>query len=219
MHDGIVLVLISKKIMASNKNTSDIKDSEKDAKKLQQDKAVLDLPDVKDIPGQENINIPNFKEMADTTISSDDEEGSGLFGEDEKDASSEKVGSAQEIDENDLLIDEDDDAAEQDLDEEDDVEEKDDELDITDDTVDPDTDVTEEEKTALDRTEDTDSYDNEDAFNAELDDTDFDGEKLNEDIDLSGDDLDVPGAEDDDSDEELGEEDEENNNYSLGDNK
>jgi hypothetical protein len=34
--------------------------------------------------------------------------------------------------------------------------------------------------------------------------------------DLSGDDLDVPGAELDDSNEEIGEEDEENNYYSLG---
>ncbi len=33
---------------------------------------------------------------------------------------------------------------------------------------------------------------------------------------VSGDDLDVPGAEDDDPDEEIGEEDEENNYYSLG---
>ncbi|MEP7377579.1 MAG: hypothetical protein ABI675_29510 [Chitinophagaceae bacterium] len=34
--------------------------------------------------------------------------------------------------------------------------------------------------------------------------------------DLSGDDLDIPGAELDDSNEEIGEEDEENNYYSLG---
>ena len=34
--------------------------------------------------------------------------------------------------------------------------------------------------------------------------------------DLSGDDLDVPGAELDDNNEEIGEEDEENNYYSLG---
>ncbi len=33
---------------------------------------------------------------------------------------------------------------------------------------------------------------------------------------LSGDDLDVPGAEEDDDNEEIGEEDEENNYYSLG---
>ena len=34
--------------------------------------------------------------------------------------------------------------------------------------------------------------------------------------DLSGGDLDIPGAELDDSNEEIGEEDEENNYYSLG---
>jgi hypothetical protein len=33
---------------------------------------------------------------------------------------------------------------------------------------------------------------------------------------LTGDDLDIPGAEDDDKNEEIGEEDEENNYYSLG---
>lgn len=35
-------------------------------------------------------------------------------------------------------------------------------------------------------------------------------------LEVSGDDLDVPGAEDDDANEEIGEEDEENNYYSLG---
>ena len=53
-----------------------------------------------------------------------------------------------------------------------------------------------------------------------LDSTDADGEPLNEDgsnfIDLSGDDLDVPGSAADDADEVIGEEDEENNYYSLG---
>ena len=34
--------------------------------------------------------------------------------------------------------------------------------------------------------------------------------------DMTGDDLDIPGAELDDSNEEIGEEDEENNYYSLG---
>lgn len=57
--------------------------------------------------------------------------------------------------------------------------------------------------------------------NAQLDDTDEDGELLNEGssaVDNSGDDLDVPGAEEDDDNEALGEEDEENNSYSLSDN-
>jgi hypothetical protein len=53
-----------------------------------------------------------------------------------------------------------------------------------------------------------------------LDNTDNDGEPLNEKglaDDEVGDDLDVPGAEEDDAEEELGEEDEENNDYSLSD--
>ncbi len=37
-----------------------------------------------------------------------------------------------------------------------------------------------------------------------------------EELAVTGDDLDVPGAEEDDSNEEIGEEDEENNYYSLG---
>lgn len=39
---------------------------------------------------------------------------------------------------------------------------------------------------------------------------------LRENLDVTGDDLDVPGSEEDDADEEIGEEDEENNYYSLG---
>ncbi len=53
-----------------------------------------------------------------------------------------------------------------------------------------------------------------------LDNTDDDGELLNEQSsadDISGNDLDIPGAEDDDANEEIGEEDEENNGYSKAD--
>ena len=39
------------------------------------------LPDVEDIPGQENFTPAPLGEMADTTISSDDEEGDGIFEE------------------------------------------------------------------------------------------------------------------------------------------
>jgi hypothetical protein len=85
--------------------TTDLPDSERDKKELQQDKTTIDLPDVKDIPGQENIHVPDLREMADTTISSDDEEGAGLFDdEDNKDASSERFGAAQELNEEDLII-------------------------------------------------------------------------------------------------------------------
>lgn len=53
-----------------------------------------------------------------------------------------------------------------------------------------------------------------------LSDTDDDGELLNEATsatDITGDDLDIPGAELDDDDEIIGEEDEENNGYSQAD--
>jgi hypothetical protein len=148
---------------------ADITDSKHDQERLQPEETTLNLPDVKDIPGQENIQIPHIKEMADTTISSADEEADYLFDEDE---------------------------------------------------TDDDYDVTEEEKILLDKTDESMSTpEDEDVFNAALDDMDEDGELLNESIDTTGEDLDVPGSEDDDADEETGEEDEENNNYSLGDNK
>lgn len=63
----------------------DIHDSERDQERLKQDEAYIDLPDVKDIPGQEFIHVPGLGELADTTISSDDEEGVGIFGDDEDD--------------------------------------------------------------------------------------------------------------------------------------
>ena len=56
--------------------------------------------------------------------------------------------------------------------------------------------------------------------NAKLDNTDEDGDLLNEKSsaeDASGNDLDIPGSEDDDADEAIGEEDEENNGYSKAD--
>ena len=55
---------------------------------------------------------------------------------------------------------------------------------------------------------------------SELDSTDEDGTPLNEKSsgeDMSGEDFDIPGAEDDDADEVIGEEDEENNGYSQAD--
>jgi len=199
--------------------TTDLPDSERDKKELQQDKTTIDLPDVKDIPGQENIHVPDLREMADTTISSDDEEGTGLFDdEDNKDASSERFGAAQELNEDDLIIG-DDEELEADLDEKESNEAfESGEVDVTGDSVNEDSDVTEDEIEALKRTENMDTEDNENLYRAELDDDDFEGDKLNEEEDFSGDDLDVPGEEEDDADEEIGEEDEENNPYSLGDN-
>jgi hypothetical protein len=70
---------------------------------------------------------------------------------------------------------------------------------------------------------DMDAGEDEDTPSAKwLDDTDTDGEPLNEQsghsIASTGEDLDVPGSEADDANENIGEEDEENNYYSLGKN-
>jgi hypothetical protein len=154
--------------------TKDLQDSADDRKKMQGETASINLPDVKDIPGQESITPMPLGELADNTISSSDEEGDSLFDEDLD----------EEIDE------------------------------------DPDSDVSRTEKNDLEiSANDMPTEDDINLREAALDNTDEDGTPLNEGSfksNLSGTDLDVPGAEDDDEDEEIGEEDEENNDYSLG---
>ncbi len=147
---------------------TDLQDSNEDKKKLQPDEGTLELPDVKDIPGQEHVRPLVGGEFADTTISSADEEGKGLLD--------------------------------------------------TDDLVNNDVNVTNTERDLLQRSsESMATGDDEQLNSAALDATDEDGTPLNEKIDNSGADLDVPGAEEDDNDEEVGEEDEENNSYSFPD--
>lgn len=58
---------------------NDLPDSPEDREKLQPEETTIELPDVKDIPGQEFVHVPNMREMADTTAASDDEEGKGVF--------------------------------------------------------------------------------------------------------------------------------------------
>jgi hypothetical protein len=58
---------------------NDLPDSEDDKKQLRSEEVFIDLPDVKDIPGQEFVNAPPLGELGDTTIASDDEEGVGVF--------------------------------------------------------------------------------------------------------------------------------------------
>jgi hypothetical protein len=68
----------------SSKKNRDLPLSEDDKKHLQPDEGTLDLPDVKDIPGQEHVRPLPLGEMADTTISSADEEADNLFEEEEE---------------------------------------------------------------------------------------------------------------------------------------
>jgi hypothetical protein len=58
---------------------NDLPDSERDKDELRTEETYIDLPDVKDIPGQEFVHTANTGIIGDTTISSDDEEGVGVF--------------------------------------------------------------------------------------------------------------------------------------------
>jgi hypothetical protein len=58
---------------------TDLQDSPGDVEQLQNEETTIDLPDVRDIPGQEHINIPNMNEFKDSTASSDDEEGKDVW--------------------------------------------------------------------------------------------------------------------------------------------
>ncbi len=62
----------------------DLSDSTKDEKYLQPEEVNLELPDVKDIPGQEHVHVPPLGELADTTISSSDEEGEGILDDEDE---------------------------------------------------------------------------------------------------------------------------------------
>jgi hypothetical protein len=149
----------------------DIHDSPRDEERLRNENATVNIPDVKDIPGQEYVHVPPLREFEDTTISSEDEEADDIFNDD-------TITSGDSSD------------------------------------------VSDVEREIL--RSGTDDYPSKDEMNlkrAGLDSTDFEGESLNEKSfgsDVTGDDLDIPGADEDDPDEEIGEEDEENNPYSLG---
>ncbi len=168
----------------------DLHDSPQDEEKMKPEIVIMDLPDVADIPGQENITVPNIESMQDTTIASDDEEGAGIFDDDDED------------DNQDAIID--------------DEEVVDDEEFVTGNEAD----VTPEEVTMLQRAdEDMPTEDDIRLRRSELDATDTEGDPLNEASladDVTGGDLDIAGADSDDPMEDIGEEDEENNLYSLG---
>jgi hypothetical protein len=61
--------------------TSDIHDSPRDEERLKSETTYIDMPDVSDIPGQEFVHVPELGELADTTISSEDEEGDYIWAE------------------------------------------------------------------------------------------------------------------------------------------
>ncbi len=168
----------------------DLHDSPQDEEKMKPEIVVLDLPDVADIPGQEHITVPNMLSMQDTTISSDDEEGAGIFDNDDEDDTQNAVIDDEEVNEDEEFV------------------------------TGNEADVTADEITMLQRAdEDMPTEDDINLRRTELDATDTEGDPLNEGSladDVSGGDLDIAGADADDAMEEIGEEDEENNFYSLG---
>src|SRR4051812_14400809 len=82
---------------ASGRNNADLPDSPKDQEKLKSEETTLDLPDVSDIPGQEHIHVPPLGALGDTTISSGDEEGDGLFEDDVDDETTIVMGTEADI--------------------------------------------------------------------------------------------------------------------------
>ena len=113
---------------------NDLPDSPEDREKLESEETTIDLPDVKDIPGQEFVHAPPLGMLGDTTISSADEEGEGIF--------------------DDAGVDEDDDLAD-------------------------DSNVSRTERQLLANTEYLEQGDNDRLQRAALDNTDFQGERLN----------------------------------------
>ena len=157
---------MAKRPTGGKQANSDLRDNAHDRERMKPEKGSINLPDVKDIPGQEHVRPPRIQEMEDTTISSSDEEGGRVF----------------------------DDVAEET-------------------TYNPD--VTPEEVELLEDT--ATNLPTRDDINlkfARVENRDEDGELLNEEVEVTGRDLDIPGSEDDDEQEEIGEEDEENNLYS-----
>jgi hypothetical protein len=69
----------------------DLPDSPRDQERLRNEETTINLPDVTDIPGQENVPVAPLGMLADTTISSDDEEGKGVFDKDEEEGNVEFV--------------------------------------------------------------------------------------------------------------------------------
>lgn len=154
---------------------TDLTDPPRDQERLRGDEAIIDLPEVKDIPGQEHVHVPSLGELADTTASSDDEEGVGLL-DDLNEDDTIRMGTEADIPATDLEM--------------------------------------------LQRGDDYMPTGDEDRLSrASMDNTDFEGEPLNEagfGTERTGADLDTAGIDEDDAMENIGEEDEENNQWSLG---
>src|SRR5690606_32669778 len=66
--------------MADN-NKGNLPDKKKDADKLKSEESILDLPEIGDIEGQENVKPPEGVGVENLDIASGDEEGEGVLDE------------------------------------------------------------------------------------------------------------------------------------------
>ena len=162
---------------SKNEKFTDLPDSPEDQEKLKPETVIMDLPELSDIPGQEHIHVPPLGELADTTISSDDEEGARIFDD----------GHAEDFPGEPVM----------------DIEISDEpEEDETRPVMGNDADVSEQEKEILKRAdEDMPTRDDTNLRRSSLDTKDNEGAPLNVEDNVSGDDLDVPGSEEDDENE------------------
>lgn len=62
-------------------NKGDLPDSSKDKAQLKPEETTLDLPEIQDIPGQENVKPPESAGAEQLEIASDDEEGADVLDE------------------------------------------------------------------------------------------------------------------------------------------
>lgn len=83
---------------ARTSRNTDLTDPQRDQERLRPDEATIDMPEVKDIPGQEHVHVPPMGELADTTISSSDEEGAGILDELNEEESDEDIVMGTEAD-------------------------------------------------------------------------------------------------------------------------
>jgi len=74
------LPLLSGMLFSLFQETKDMKKQKPDNKEI-----TIDMPEVKDIPGQEHVRPPRMREMEDTTPSSAGEEGEGILDDLNKD--------------------------------------------------------------------------------------------------------------------------------------
>ena len=88
-----------KKQKSKPSKPADLPDSMDDRDKLAPEESTMDLPDVKDIPGQEHIRPPKLRSFIDTTNASDGEEGKGIVGlnDDDGDADDDTAGAGGNV--------------------------------------------------------------------------------------------------------------------------